>query len=216
MGKTPVPLHCHGCWQSAKLSDIQIQIVERIPDDDAGSSRPCKRQCDSTRTGSGATQPAIKFTIPCSKGILAAGSLYFKTRFLSDLEEGVTEFPLLVGEGEADAAFAVIRSMYEGLPEDATVPQLILMYKVADRLQATSTGVIAEALTQLPCEAWTWEDVIMVRSHAIAHVTSSNSMYVYRRSSILEVLSSSYSLHVQVVTPAELQQTLPSCWLTSM
>ena len=163
MGKTPVPLRFDSFWQSPELSDIHIHIVEQEQDQNAGSSRPCKRHCSTIHTGNEDAQQPVKITIPCSKAILIGGSEYFKTRFMSTIEKGATEFPLMVGAGEAEAAVAVFRSMYEGLPEDATVCQLILMFKVADRLQATSTGLIAEALIQMPARAWTWEDVLMVR-----------------------------------------------------
>ena len=162
MGKTQVPLQFDSCWQCPELSDIQIHIIEQERDQLAGSSRPCKRHCSTKLTGDEDAKRPVKLSIPCSKAILTAGSEYFKTRFMSDMEKGATEFPLVVGVGEADAAVTVVRSMYEGLPEDATVCQLILMFKVADSLQATSTGLIVEALMQLPAEAWTWEDVLMV------------------------------------------------------
>jgi hypothetical protein len=160
MGKTQVPLRLENCWQASKLSDIEVQIIEEEPEQGGETSRPGKRQC--TRADSNNATQALKFTIPCSKALLSAASEYFRTRLLSELEEGATVFPLVVGHGEAEAAMAVIKSIYEGLPEDATVPQLVLMYKLADRLQATSTGLIAEALVQLPAEAWSWEDIIMV------------------------------------------------------
>ena len=158
MDKKQVPLRFDSCWQSQKLNDIQVQIIEENLGDSLISGRPAKKQCQSPREAS----QAITVTIPCSKALLSAGSEYFRTRLLSELEDGATTFPLLVGVGEADAAVAVIKSMYEGLPGDATVAQLVLMYKSADRLQATSMGLIAEALLQLPVTAWTWEDVIMV------------------------------------------------------
>jgi hypothetical protein len=162
MDKKQVPFHFEDCWQSSKFSDIEVQILEEKPDGAGETSRPGKRHC--MRAGSTNARQALKFTLPCSKALLSGGSEYFKTRLLSDLEEGATVFPLVVGDGEAEAAMAVIKSMYKGIPEDATIPQLVLMYKLADRLQATSIGLIAEVLVQLPAEAWSWEDVIMVGS----------------------------------------------------
>jgi hypothetical protein len=160
MGNMQVPINLKELWQVPKLSDIELQIFEEEPEPDfdtVSSEKQCT--CEGSNTKS---KQVLRFTLPCSKVLLSGGSEYFKTRLLSDLEEGATVFPLVVGDGEAEAAMAVIRSMYEGLPEDATVTQLLLMYKLADRLQATSMRVIAEALVKLPAEAWSWEDVIMV------------------------------------------------------
>jgi hypothetical protein len=155
-----VPFHFENCWLDPKLSDVEVRILEEKLQGSGESSRPGKRQ--RACAGSTTANQAVRYTVPCSKGILSGASEYFRTRLLSELEEGATVLPLVVGEGEAEAALAVIKSMYQGLPEDATVSQLVSMYKLADRLQATSMGMIADALVQLPAEAWRWQDVLMV------------------------------------------------------
>ena len=109
-------------------------------------------------------QQAKELLLPCSSAILAAGSEYFHTRLLSELEqEGRIELTLVVGPDEADIASAVIQSLYTGLPPDASVKQLLRIFIMADQLQATSADLCVEALQQLPLDAWSWEDVIEVR-----------------------------------------------------
>ena len=93
--------------------------------------------------------------------VVAAHSAYFKTRLLSDLEEGAKELPLVVEVGEADAALAVIQTMYTGIPEGVTPAQLVTMWKIADRLQATSAAMCVEALCAKELD---WETATMVRT----------------------------------------------------
>ena len=77
------------------------------------------------------------------------------------------ESRLVVGPGEADAAAAVIKSIYCGIPKHASVTELVLMCKLADRLQATSTEMFIQALAKLPVADWDWETAMMV---SIIHI----------------------------------------------
>ena len=76
---------------------------------------PIRSQKKKARITAAHEEP--KHRIPCSKVVLAAHSAYFKARLLSELEDGAEEFSLVVDEGEADAALAVIQTMYTGIPE---------------------------------------------------------------------------------------------------
>jgi hypothetical protein len=93
--------------------------------------------------------------------------MYFSTRLLAGFPENGT-FTLEVAPGEADATQVIVKSMFTGkLPAaDASAAELVVMYKVADRLQAKCTGVIVDALLALPAEEWDWDTASMVRALA--------------------------------------------------
>jgi hypothetical protein len=48
-------------------------------------------------------------------------------------------------------------------PEQACFPDLILMFKMADRLQAKLLPKFVEALTSQDLPLWDWEAVVLVR-----------------------------------------------------
>jgi hypothetical protein len=108
-----------------------------------------------------------KHILPVSRIILAGGSGYFKTRFTSGIgsASGIS-YELEVEPGEADAARAVLKSFYTGKvpePEQASFTDLILMFKMADRLQANLLPKLVEAMTSLDLSLWDWEAVVLVR-----------------------------------------------------
>ena len=110
-------------------------------------------------------EQVCKHEVPASRIILAAASGYFKARFTPGFAEGPSNssYELDVGPGEADAAKAVLRSIYTGkVPEQASVPELICFYKMADRLQTTTVTLIVKALTNLELSDWEWDAVILV------------------------------------------------------
>ena len=166
-------------WQDPAFSDLTLLIYESTqgPSDPLPSSevveQPGSKQ-QVARASSPVEEP--KHALPCSRAILAAGSAYFKARFASDLEKGAVEFPLVVGAGEADAAAAVIKSIYCGVPEDATTAQLVFMCKIADRLQANSTELYVKALADLPAGKWDWETAVMV---SCSHYEASSCCHAY-------------------------------------
>ena len=152
---TPDPCGLKACWQEPKLSDISVHIIESpTPLLRNNRVQPRKKARKSARQ-------EAEHVIPCSKAVLASHSEYFRTRLLSEMEAGATEFPLLVEDGEADAALAVIQTMYTGIPEDVTAAKLVTMWRIADRLQATSAALCVKALCGMDLD---WDTSLMVRS----------------------------------------------------
>ena len=152
----PEPSGLKACWQEPKLSDITVRIIERPMPSLCKNSEEPGVKADAT-----SGRHEVKYDIPCSKAVLAAHSEYFRGRLLSDLEHGATEFPLFVEEGEADAGLAVVKIMYTGLLEDVTAAELVTMWKIADRLQATSAALCVKALCAMDLD---WDTCMMVRS----------------------------------------------------
>ena len=109
------------------------------------------------------TSDEAKHVVLGCKMVLAASSEYFRARLLSDLEDGAKEFSLVVEEGEADAALAVIQTMYTGIPEGLSASELVTMWKVADRLQATSAAIYTKTLCEMELDL---DTVMMVRGKA--------------------------------------------------
>ena len=152
---THAPLRLDSLWQDPKLNDITVRIIEK--------SAPLARDEEvqpSKKTRSDGCEEA-KHVVPCSKVVLAGGSEYFKARLLSELEDGSKDFPLVVEDGEADAALAVLQTMYTGISEGTTAAKLVTMWKNADRLQATSAAMCIEALSTMDLD---WDTAMMVRA----------------------------------------------------
>ena len=165
------------CWQCPTFSEITLQILEK--GDSSSSSGRDKQDCssgdmcvDGEESAACVThQQELKHSIPCSAAILSAGSEYFKTALLTLLREKSAMLPLIVNSGEADAALEVVKSFYTGSSPSASVTELVLMCKVGDRLQASTTPLFIEALVQLPLDGWKWDDVIMVSLPCVCHVS---------------------------------------------
>lgn len=152
------------CWQEPKLSDIRVFIIESSA---AVSFQSVEEEPNKQEQTSGGEE--AKHVVHYSKVLLAAHSDYFRARLLSGLEDGAQDFPLIVEEGEADAALSVIRSMYTGSFGDATTADLVVMWKVADRLQASSAALCVKALCAMDLD---WETAIMVRKACRAACTA--------------------------------------------
>jgi hypothetical protein len=183
-----VPLEFGQYWQSPQFSDMTVHIVEDNEQEhprpssasDDGSARPAKVPCthsslspsDTIRLQQQQQQqqhgtidepPAAKYVIPAHRFCLAAGSGYFSTRLVSDFHENDI-FMLKVAPGEADAAHAVLQSLYTGsLPaEKASAAELVVLYKVADRLQARCISALVNALVLLTMADWDWDAAMLV------------------------------------------------------
>jgi hypothetical protein len=150
-------LGLEACWQQPKLSDITVRIIEQSGrlEHDAGAKLE-----NETRD-----HQEAKHAVPCSKAVLAANSAYFSTHLLSDMYDGGSAVSLVVGEGEADSALAVLRAMYtQRMAQDVTAAELVTMWKIADHLQATPASL---CLLSLRTIALDWDAAVMVsRSRA--------------------------------------------------
>jgi ribosomal protein S25 len=134
------------CWQERRLSDITVLIIEkgfREQDPEVQLNKKAKKE--EARLGK---REVAKHIIPCSKTLLAGQAEYFRTQLLSDLDDGGTgDVSLVVEEGEADAALAVLKALYMGIADDLPTAELVTMWRIADRLQAANTAAMCvEAL----------------------------------------------------------------------
>jgi hypothetical protein len=145
------------CWQEQKLSDVTLLIIEEgLREEDPEEVQPNQQE---SRLTSG--RDKAKHIVPCSKAVLAAQAEYFRTRLLSDLDDGAEDVSIIVEEGEADAALAVIQSMYTGIADDVPTAELVTMWKIADRLQAASTAALC--VEALCAKDWDWDAALLVR-----------------------------------------------------
>jgi hypothetical protein len=142
------------CWQQPKLSDITVLIIER------GEALLEQAVDPKDKVGPSDFEEA-KHVVPCSRVILATKANYFGTLLLSDMYEGGGAVSLVVGEGEADSALAVLQTMYtERIAQDVTAAELVTMWKIADRLQATFAFLYVKALCAVELD---WDTAVMVR-----------------------------------------------------
>jgi hypothetical protein len=147
------------CWQEQKLSDITVLIIERGLRAQNSQVQP-KKKAKKQKATLSAEHAEAKHTIPCSKAVLAAQAEYFRARLLSDLDDGAKEVSLVVEEGEADAALAVIQAMYTGIADDVHTAELVTMWKIADRLQASTTAALC--MEALCAKDWDWDTALLV------------------------------------------------------
>jgi hypothetical protein len=151
----PLTLGLKACWQKQKLSDISVLIFEKgSRRKDPDEVQP--KQQESRLSG----REEAKHIVLCSKAVLAAQAEYFRTRLLSDLDDGAGDVSIIVEEGEADAALAVIQSMYTGIADDVPTAELVTMWKIADMLQAASTA--AMCVEALCAKGWDWDAALLV------------------------------------------------------
>jgi hypothetical protein len=156
------------CWQEPRLSDCKVLVIEKSLQAQNPEVQP-KKKAKKQRARQSAKHAEAKHTIPCSKAVLAAQAEYFRARLLSDLDDGAEEVSLVVEEGEADAALAVIQAMYIGMADDVPLAELVTMWKIADRLQAATTAALCvEALCAT--REWDWD--------AALHCTASRHLTV--------------------------------------
>jgi hypothetical protein len=146
------------CWQEQKLTDITVLIIEKGLREQDPEVQPHKKARPNSKAKPSERGEA-KHSIPCSKAVLAAQAEYFMTRLLSELDDGAKDVSLVVEEGEADAALAVIQAMYTGIADDVTAAQLVTMWKIADRLQA---NVAAMCVDELCSKGLDWDTALMV------------------------------------------------------
>ena len=172
-------------WDDDSFSDMTVRIIESVLRSPPYSHTPVdlRRPLKALRltgstAGPGSAETAhtdaegqaaqnCKHEIHVSRIILAAGSGYFSTRFASGLSSSSSNntYDLVVGPGEADAAKAVLQSIYTGkAPEQASLSEMILMFKMADRLQTSTMATFLEALTSQDISDWDWDAVVLVRA----------------------------------------------------
>jgi hypothetical protein len=155
------------CWQESRLSDITLHIIEKGFEEQHTELPPHKKaRLQDARVSERALSEREKaeHILPCSKTLLAGQSEYFRTQLLSDLGDGGSnELSLVVEEGEADAALAVIKAMYMGIGDGVSTAELVTMWKIADRLQAANTcAMCVEALCAKDLD---WDTALMVSRH---------------------------------------------------
>jgi hypothetical protein len=171
----PIPIPgLKACWQERRLSDVTLLIIEKIcPEEDPEVQPNKKARRQETRLSE---REGAKHIIPSSKTLLAGQAEYFRTQLLSDLDDGATsDMSLIVDEGEADAALAVIKAMYMGIADDVPTAELVAMWKIADRLQAPTTAAMCvEALCTKDLD---WNTALLVSGHpSIGHMTCSTPL----------------------------------------
>ena len=142
-------------WENETFNDVTITISERDEGRDPFLPPPAKKTM--TRA-----EVSVFYELPASRALLSSSSEYFLTRFSSKLEEGAAHFPLVVGPGEAEPTYEVIKAIYKGLPEGLTAAKLVEMSKAADRLQSPIALDCVNALAKLPIKDWNWDAVIEV------------------------------------------------------
>jgi hypothetical protein len=140
------------CWQEQRLTDVTVLIIEKGLREQDPEVQPNKKARPTDRE-------EAKHSIPCSKVVLAAQSEYFRTRLLSELDADAKELSLVVEEGEAEAALAVIQAMYTGIADDVLPAKLVTMWKIADRLQATIAAMCVDALCSMELD---WDTALVV------------------------------------------------------
>jgi hypothetical protein len=139
-------------WQNPKFNDVDVLVIEK------GSREQDLELQASKRARCSEREEAKHIRVGCAKFILAARSAYFKTLLESDMYTGDKELLLVVEEGEADAALAVIKAMY-GIADDVTAAQFVTMWKIADRLQADIADLCVKALRAKDME---WDTALSV------------------------------------------------------
>ena len=167
---TAATLQLRAYWQDPLFSDITVNIIEETDT----NNRPCttsdpgsqqgisQEELTRTRKKARITQavPAPKYSVRSTKLLLASASEYFKAELSSYTEEEAPSINFVVEPGQADAAHAVLEAFYKGIPSDATPAQLIAMWQVADRIQASNAHLYIESLCKVPLD---WATVLMVR-----------------------------------------------------
>jgi hypothetical protein len=155
----PLTLGLKACWQEQRLSDVTVLIIERGLRAQNPEVQPQKRTRTQKARLSAERQEA-KHIVPCSKAVLAAQAEYFRTQLLSELDDVAKDVSLVVEEGEADAALAVIQAMHIGIADDVPTAELVTMWKIADRLQAAAAATLC--VEALCAKGLDWEAALLV------------------------------------------------------
>jgi hypothetical protein len=166
---TAATLQLRTCWQDPLFSDITVKIIEEEESSNTAScttSDPASQNTNEEDLGRKKKRlritqtPAVpKYSVHTTKLLLACASEYFKAELTSFVNKEAPEIAIVVEQGQADAAYAVLEAFYKGVPQDATPAQLIAMWQVADRIQANNAHLYIESLCKMALD---WDTVLLV------------------------------------------------------